>query len=251
MINRAANRHVPAHHVVILGCGRSGTSIFGELFEQLPGYTYYSEPPFADLATYDYASPVAVKVPKESSGFPASPGLSFPWETLLDTVPEPLTIFWQVRHPLDTICSLRVGIASNWGHHPRPPDWQSWQERPLLEQCAHHWNYINSVGLATVKAVATVRRFEDMLADPRAFAEQVVRQVQLDTAQGTLALDAWAQRVQNTNNAQFVEARTSRAYSRPDHSVRVNRWKENLNENEIAQVRPIVRKTAEALGYAL
>ena len=33
-------------HVIILGCGRSGTSIFGELFEHIPGYMYYSEPPF-------------------------------------------------------------------------------------------------------------------------------------------------------------------------------------------------------------
>ena len=37
------------HHVLILGCGRSGTSIFGELLEHLAPYTYYSEPAFADL----------------------------------------------------------------------------------------------------------------------------------------------------------------------------------------------------------
>jgi hypothetical protein len=31
-------------NAVVLGCGRSGTSIFGELFEALPGFTYLSEP---------------------------------------------------------------------------------------------------------------------------------------------------------------------------------------------------------------
>ena len=31
-------------NVLILGCGRSGTSIFGELFESLPGFSYLSEP---------------------------------------------------------------------------------------------------------------------------------------------------------------------------------------------------------------
>lgn len=250
-MRRDVINHVPTHHAIILGCGRSGTSIFGELFEHLPEYTYYSEPPFADLLIYNYASPVAAKVPKESPGFASSPGLSFPWETLLATVPEPRTIFWQVRHPLDTICSLRVGIANNWGHHPRPPDWQNWLNRPLLERCAHHWNHINSVGLATVKNWATMRRFEDMLANPRHFAEQVGQQLQLDTSRRAAALDAWAQRVQNTNNAQFVEAKTSRAYSRPDHTVRVGRWEENLSEEEIARIRPIIQGTAEGLEYML
>ncbi len=131
------------HHVVILGCGRSGTSIFGELFEHLPDYRYYSEPPLASLATLDYSAPVAMKVPRESEGFHCSPGLSFPLDTLLAIIPAPRTIYWQLRHPLDTICSLRV---------------------------------------------------------------------------------------QNTNNGQFVEAKTSRAYSRTDHTVRVERWRENLSK---------------------
>ena len=42
------SRPAPAN-VAILGCGRSGTSIFGELFEAIPGYTYYSEPFLADV----------------------------------------------------------------------------------------------------------------------------------------------------------------------------------------------------------
>jgi hypothetical protein len=239
------------HHVIILGCGRSGTSIFGELFEHLPHYTYHSEPPFADLSSYDYSAPVAVKVPKESPGFPPSLGLSLPWETLLATVPEPRTVYWQVRHPLDTICSLRVGIAQQWGHHPKPPDWQVWLGRPLLERCAHHWNYINSVGWATVKGWVVVNHFEDMLANPRAFAERVAGQVQLEATQHAAALDAWAQRVQNTNNKQFEEAKTSREYSRPDHTVRVDRWKENLSKADLAKIIPIVRATAARHGYLL
>ena len=239
------------HHVIILGCGRSGTSIFGELFDHLPDYTYWSEPPFADLTTYDYSLPVAVKVPKESPGFFPSPGLSLPWEQLLAIVPEPRTIYWQLRHPLDTICSLRVGIANDWGHHPRPPDWQQWLDRPLVERCAHHWNYINSVGLVTVKDHVILSRFEDMLANPRAFAERVGHQTRIDTVRNTPALDAWAQRVQNTNNARFVEAETSREYSRADHRVKVDRWKENLSEEDLGRVMPIIKETAEEVGYAL
>ena len=239
------------HHVIILGCGRSGTSIFGELFEQLQPYIYYSEPPFAKLTTLDYTSSVAVKVPKESPGYLPSPGLSFPLATLLATVPEPRTIYWQVRHPLDTICSLRVGIAQDWGHHPKPPDWQDWLKRPLLERCAHHWNYLNSVGHAQVATLSTITRFEAMIADPRSFAESICYQIGIDVAQQQFSLADWAQRVQNTTNAQFVEAKTSRAYSRPDHTAKVNRWKENLSASEVARVVPMIQATAKAMGYAL
>ena len=60
-------------HVLILGCGRSGTSIFGEFFQDLSAYTYYSEPPYADLKTYNYAKPIAIKVPTESCLLYTSP----------------------------------------------------------------------------------------------------------------------------------------------------------------------------------
>ena len=238
-------------HVIILGCGRSGTSIFGEFFEQLGSYTYYSEPPFRDLLSYDYTSPVAVKVPHESSDFPPTPGLSFPLEVLLKTVPNPRRIYWQVRHPLDTVCSLRVGIANNWGHHPRPTDWRQWLARPLLEQCAHHWNYINSVGFAQIANQAVVTRFERMIADPLSFARYISQSVGIDPALHHTSLAAWAQRVQDTNNSQFVEAKTSREYSRSDHSIRVGRWKENLSESEVVQIKPIIQATARRMSYSI
>ncbi len=143
-----ADGAAPAH-VLILGCGRSGTSIFGELFEHLPGYRYRSEPPFAALLAEGYGTPQAFKVPRESPRHPPTPGLSFPLQTLLDAVQGTLAVYWQVRHPLDAIASLRVGIAKSWGHHPRPPDWRQWLERPLVERCAHHWACITSARPAT------------------------------------------------------------------------------------------------------
>ncbi|MEM7347592.1 MAG: hypothetical protein AAF485_25425, partial [Chloroflexota bacterium] len=229
-----------AHHVIILGCGRSGTSIFGELFDHLPTFTYYSEPPFAELLGFDFGSPVAVKVPKESPGYPPTKGLSFPLEQLLAAIPDPKRIYWQVRHPLDTICSLRVGIAQNWGHHPKPPDWQDWLERPLIERCAHHWNYLNSVGFEQVRHLANIKHFEQMIETPLQFAISISQDIGLDPAQHETSLREWAKRVQNTNNKHFVEAETSRNYSRPDHQVRIDRWKENLTVGEIDTVLPII-----------
>jgi hypothetical protein len=238
---------VPAP-VMVLGCGRSGTSIFGELFEGLAGYDYRSEPPFADVVAADFTRPQAFKVPRESEGFPSRPGLSFPLDALFAAAPE-ARLFWIVRHPLDAICSLRVGIAKSWGHHPRPPDWQVWLGRPLLEQCAHHWAFLNTAGFAQVADQAVVVRFEDMLDDPRAFAETVCAVVGVDPVAETVALNRWAARVQNSNNAAFVEAKTSRGYSRPDHSVRVARWRENLGPEDVEVIWPIVAEAAERFGY--
>ncbi len=241
---------IPAH-VVVLGCGRSGTSIFGELFRHIPGYSYISEPPFGDLAGYDYSAPIAIKIPRPAAGQPVSPGLPFRVDALLAAVPEPRRIFWLVRHPLDAICSLRVGIAKNWGHHPRPPDWRSWLAEPLLRQCAHHWLRINTAGFASINQLATVVRFEDMIRDPLETARRAADSVGIDPGAGDEQLRDWTKRVQNENNEDFDEAEPSRSYSRPDHETCIDRWRENLTAAEAAELIPLVGETAARFGYAL
>jgi hypothetical protein len=235
--------------VMILGCGRSGTSIFGELFEGLADYRYVSEPPFADVLATDFRQPWAFKVPHESEAFPAEPGLSFPLDKMLAAAPA-MRFFWIVRHPLDAISSLRIGIAQNWGHHPRPPDWQDWLARPLIDRCAHHWAFLNRAGFAQVEALAAVVHFEAMICDPRAFARSVCTDIGIDAEAHDATLERWAARVQNSNNAAFVEAMTSRGYSRNDHKVRLGRWRENLTEEEVARIWPIVAAPAKSFGYA-
>ena len=240
------SRPAPAN-VAILGCGRSGTSIFGELFEAIPGYTYYSEPFLADVP-FPASGPIAVKVPRTAAGSSPPTGASVSLDDLRSVLPDPM-IFWQVRHPLDAICSLRVGIAQDWAHHPRPPDWQDWIERPLVERCAHHWATINGAGYALVRGEAVVNRFEDMIRDPVACAVTTCRLVGGDTTAPELV--AWADRVQDTNNERFVEAVTSRGHSRPDHDRRVDRWRDNLSPAHVDAVRPIVAAAAATFGYEL
>ena len=240
-----------ASHVIVLGCGRSGTSIFGELFAGLPGYSYYSEPPFEDLAGYGYAAPVAIKVPKPARGRPTSPGLPFLVSELCAAVPEPRQIFWLVRHPLDAICSLRVGISKNWGHHPRPPDWEAWRSQPLLRRCAHHWVHINSLGYEQVRNLARPQRFEDMIADPLGVARAICAEVGLDPGSCEESLRRWARRVQDQDNDDFEEAECSKSYSRPDHATKVGRWRENLSAAEVAELVPLVAEVAARFGYRL
>lgn len=237
------------HNILLLGCGRSGTSIFGELFAAMPGYTYRSEPDFAELA--GLKPPFAVKVPRESAGYPADAGLSFPVWALEEMVPGPRQLFWIVRHPLDAIASLRVGISRNWGHHPRPAGWQDWLERPLIERCAYHWQYLNTVGYGQVAHLVQVVHFEDMIHDPLGFAQDICRQAGGDPATMQAELAAWAARVQDRNTPAFVEAETSRPYATRDHTVRVGRWRENLTAAEVQQVAPLIADAARAFGYAL
>lgn len=234
--------------VMILGCGRSGTSIFGELFDGLDRYSYTSEPPFEAVLAADYSVPQAFKVPRESDVHPARPGLSFPLDRFLKAAPG-ARLFWIVRNPLDAVCSLRVGIAKQWGHHPRPPDWQDWLARPLIAQCAHHWEFLNRAGFAQVEHMATRVRFEDMIADPARFCAGICETLAIDPGASAAHLARWARRVQNSNNRDFVEAQTSRSYSRPDHKVRVDRWRENLTDGEAAAIWDIVGPTALAMGY--
>lgn len=235
--------------VMILGCGRSGTSIFGELFDGLDRYVYRSEPSFEAVLAADYGVPQAFKVPRESDLHPARPGLSFPLDRFLAAAPG-ARLFWIVRHPLDAVCSLRVGIAKQWGHHPRPPNWKHWLAQPLIAQCAHHWEFLNRVGYAEVEQCATLVRFEDMIADPARFSAGICDALAIDPGANAAHLARWARRVQNSNNKDFVEAETSRSYSRPDHKVRVDRWRENLNSEEVAAIWDIVGRTALAMGYS-
>ena len=163
--SRAGNVCGVERNALILGCGRSGTSIFGELFEMLPSFDYFEEPVVDEIPARP-VRPIAVKVPRLPEGVSAPAGCALSDELLARIPAEPRTTFWQVRHPYDAVCSLRVGIADGWGHHPRPPDWQQWLQRPLVERCAHHWATINTLGYRQVAQIAIVNRFEDMIQDP-------------------------------------------------------------------------------------
>lgn len=238
----------PYSNVIILGCGRSGTSIFGELFQHLPFYKYYSEPPFEEVMEFDFHMPIAIKVPRGTKAYPADPGLSFPLAALLKVMPRP-KIYWQVRHPLDTICSLKIGISRNWGHHPQPPDWKEWLKEPLIKRCAHHWNYLNTVGYQQIRHLAEINRFEEMVLDPLSFTKKVCSDVGLDYSKYSQEIASWTNRVHNTNHPHFVEAETSRPYSTKDHKTKVERWKENMSQEELEMVKPMVAETALTFGY--
>lgn len=52
---------------------------------------------FDSICEFDFNTPVVVKVPRESSNYTATIGLSIPLDTLLLLVPKPIKIYWQRR----------------------------------------------------------------------------------------------------------------------------------------------------------
>jgi len=71
-------------NVLSLGCGRSGTSIFGELFNHLGTHTYCSEIDFDLYLNKDFSKPIAAKIPRENRKYQNTPGLSFPLDVLFE-----------------------------------------------------------------------------------------------------------------------------------------------------------------------
>ena len=240
-----------AANALILGCGHSGTSIFGELFASFPGFRYFSEPLLSDLVGIVGDGPVAAKVPRQAESASPPSGCSVELADVVAVLAGRLVVFWQVRHPLDAVCSLRVGIAQGWAHHPRPLDWRDWQHRPLIERCAHHWAVINGDGFEQASRGVVVNRFEDMIADPLGCGGKAARAVGLEVSDLGDDFASWVERVQDTNNERFVEAETSRRHSRADHSRRVGRWEENLTTAEVESIVPLVSTAAHRFGYEL
>ncbi len=237
-------------NVIILGCGRSGTSIFGELFEHFPPYRYYFEPNFEHLREIDFsAGPIVVKVPKLSLGSRMTPGLPILLDDLLKVVPSPKVIFWHVRHPLDAICSLQPGLSDNWSHNPRPPDWEQWMNRPLIERCARHWQFINTEGYAAVRDIAAVTHYERLVETPKPFALQVCARIDYPVEERVSGLLSWAATVSSVKSPESYEAKHQLRWSRQDHTKRIERWRENLSPVDILTLRPMLEAAGRQFGY--
>ncbi len=83
-------------NVLILGCKRSDTSIFGELFNPLSTHIYYSKIDFDLHLNKDFSKPIAAKIPIENRKYQNTPGLSFLLDVLLERKPN-IKIYWQLR----------------------------------------------------------------------------------------------------------------------------------------------------------
>lgn len=240
-------------NVVILGCPRSGTSIFGELFEFLPNYQYYFEPGIDFLAQLDYTNThYAVKNPTNvgrRAWAERSAGLSVNIEQLRREFPY-FKLFWIVRHPYDTVCSLRPGLAKGrWRHPPQPPHWEALQERmTLVERCAYQWMWVNEMGYALVQDEAQVIKYENLVLRPVETINHVLEAAEISSTLQTCApITQYIESISHRNEG--YQAEHQKQWATRDHEVRVGRWRENLSQSDVDLIHPIVKYGAETFGY--
>lgn len=238
-----------ADAVIILGCGRSGTSIIGEVFEHLTEFDYLFESHFheiRDQVKEGKPQRLAIKVPK--GGMHLSPGLACDMDELLAILNARIKIVWIVRNPLDTVCSLKPGIELGWRHNPRPPDYESFLGMPWHIQCAHHWSYINSTGYESARRYSEILviRYEDFVRQPEKHVRRLLAFI--GSKYSHSAMRPYLERVGDAIEGRYHAKRQS-VWFRPNHSTCVNRYLENTTRNEQMEIWNIVSPAAAAFGY--
>lgn len=255
-------------NVVIFGCPRSGTSIFLRLFEVL-GWRCYFEPGFdfvVNSLQADKSGPWAIKNPIDRW---VTPGLSCNLDDL-DAVTKDKVFIWIVRHPLDTICSLRPGLEKRWAHPPFPRNWARLMGEPVDVRCAALWAWCNGLGYdmisrhhldamflpggpASKPALAGYKtpleltiRYEDLIIDPRLAVEQVCSHT--DMLPDPDKVDEFTRTV--TKSAGVREMPFQKQWARPHHK-HVDRWRENMSMTQVKAIRPILEDLPERFGYLM
>jgi hypothetical protein len=238
-------------NVIIFGCPRSGTSLFLEMFETL-GWRTYFEPGMDFVLQHvatDTIGPNDTKRPDEWAiknpvDHYYTPGLTCQLPDLEKAFPDALKI-WIMRHPLDTICSLRPGLEKRWAHQPYPPFWKELMTKPVDVRAAELWAYCNGIGFSSLKADLHIK-YEDLLAFPERAAREVCLVAGRPGVEGDIA--KFVKRV--TNQSGVHEAAHQGQWTR-SHATHIGRWDDEMTFAQYRMVRPIIKDLADKHGYDL
>ena len=257
--------------VFLLGCARSGTSIFGEALAAHPDVTYLFElsPAWnaiveegadhrlersaanAEIARQVYAefSPrlrgepgevLLEKNPKHVLRLPFLAGI-FPWARFIHII----------RDGRDTAASLMFrNRGPGWGHL-RVPGWQALLERYGGEnhiRCAHQWR----IAVETARGDGAFLggqyievRYEDLVEDPLNVTRRALAFMGLDA---TLEVAEFCGKIQDETGGSYHALKQVRHYV-DNHSRRIGRYRENLEPGQIAEVESACGELLGELGY--
>lgn len=253
----------------VFGCARSGTSILGELLAAHPQVHYLFEANKiwdcaaercdgshrlqADAATASVCRQLLREFRRQISGgatlmVEKCPRNALRIPFLREAFPKARLVHI-IRDGRDTACSLVPGMASGKWLHLRPPDWQQIEARHEgVIRCAVAWQSIIQIALTDLAGSNHLEiRYERLVADPLNVAEELLAFLQLPL---TPSVREFARRIQDRTAGSY-QARFQTQWYRPDHDVRIGRWRENLTPQQQDAIHRLIGPTLVRLGYEL
>lgn len=251
----------------VVGCARSGTSILGELLAAHPQVDYLFEvnkiwccagepSDGSHRLSADAATRRVCRMLRRAFRRQSRPGAGLIVEKsprnalripFLRAAFPHAKIIHIIRDGRDTACSLVPGMASGKWMHLRPPDWRQIEAKYHgVLRCAVAWESIIQIALADLEQTNHLEvRYERLVTDPLNVADELLAFLELPCAP---SVREFAQRIQDRTAGSY-QARFQTQWYRPDHQVRIGRWRENLTPAQQAAIHSLIGPTLTRLGY--
>ncbi len=259
--------------VFLVGCARSGTSIFGEALAAHPGVVYLFEVSALwsavipdrqhhrlerSDATREVASSIYRSLANEAEDAGGAAVLVeknpkhvlriafldalFPWARFVQII----------RDGRDVVSSLMFrNRGEQWGHL-EIPGWRDLLERYPKDnhiRCACQWRDAVAVARREGQALGPRRyleiRYEDLVRNPKA---TVQRALDFSGLSPDPLVDEFLRKIQDETAGSYHARRQVRHYIE-NHSRRIGRYKENLTEKQAAEVVEVCGDLLRELGY--
>lgn len=251
---------------LIIGCARSGTSILGELIASHPEIHYHFEAhPVWELAgrgendshrlTEEHATDKVVQQIRRWLERHSRPGtilmeknprnvLRVPF--LGAVVPE-ASLIHIIRDGRDVACSMLPGIGGASWQHLKPPLWRRLRaENEGVVRCALAWKEIMEIAVEDLAGVPHLLvRYEDLVRRPQEMAGRIFSFLGLHLHQDCLA---FCDRISASTESAY-HAKGQERWYRNDHTSRLDRWRETLDEDEQQRLTDALAPLLERLGY--
>ncbi len=251
----------------IIGCAKSGTSILGELIASHPDVNYLFEAHQiwemiglgenqSHRLTEEHATPDVMKSVRDQfmiqQGSAALTVEKNPRNVL--RIPYITRIFPEakivhiVRGGCDVTCSLLPGIGGTEWQHLKPPTWKRLMDKEPVVRCAMAWRDAMQIALDDLETIPNLMiKYEDLVFSTEETAATVLDYLGL---KNHASVKEFCTKIQNSTRDSY-HAQSQLTWYRNNHTVRVGRWRQNLNPEQQGIVRKILQETLTRLDYPI
>ena len=156
-----------------------------------------------------------------------------------------------IRDGRDVTCSLVKGNEGKAWMHLKPEGWRIWQRHSNnIIRCAWMWDKIINTIENHKKLIPEGNyievKYEDLVHDVKRTINDLFINLNLPVESHQLTL---YQKISNDHTSTKLTNTSSDDWTTKNHKKRVQRYKENLTNEELQQVEFILGKTNKKLGY--